>query len=101
MYDADPADPNGLDGDDNGIACDELADRHGTKATTSTSGLAKTGSRSTAPALLAGTLLVLVGLMTARSGRRRREIGHPAWAHFSGRYAMVSLRRRGLHRRRR
>lgn len=50
VYDADPSDPNGLDGDNDGIACEDLPSQGGTAPTAvPTSGSAPTAAATQAP----------------------------------------------------
>ncbi len=93
VYDADSTDPNGLDGDNDGIACEELPSRGTGQTTTSSSstssststtaataaaatqtpaaGLPATGSDSIGKSFL-GTGLLLLGLAAVGEAQRRR-----------------------------
>ncbi len=74
--DADPSDPNGLDADDDGIACETPADDGATDDGTVTGGGTATGLPATGGASFllpaAGVLLLGTGLVAAGFARRSR-----------------------------
>jgi hypothetical protein len=89
-FDRDQTDPNGLDVDNDGLACEELPLRPtagGATATTATPttpttrapaagtapAMATTGRNTLGPTLF-GAALILLGAPIARAGRRRREL---------------------------
>jgi len=80
---ADPTDPNQLDGDNDGIACENLPSRGTQSSTSSTTPvkpvggiLARTGSNPAGPAAF-GAGLAILGAVLVGDARRRRQFKRP------------------------